>query len=884
LSELFLTVLNMSLTASYVILFVIIVRLLLQKAPKFISYALWGVVAFRLIIPFSFESMFSLIPRNTNIVPIPHDIIYEQSLQVNSGKEVVDSFVNNSLPAPAVGASANPLQIYVEIGAYIWVLGMIALIVYSIVSVLLLKRQLKGAQLIEKNIFEAKNLMTPFVLGLINPNIYLPVGLSKEEQNYALIHEQIHIHRKDHIIKILAFLIVSIHWFNPLVWIAFVLMSTDMELSCDERVLKVMDGDIKKPYANSLLSLAAGRHILKGSPLAFGEGNVKGRIKNVLNYRKPGFWVMFFSIIIVAAVAIGLAANPKSSASVNGSSYRVKEILYEAPMYSFSYTLDTAPQYSISSDYILYSKEITDEDWIMHGGLYPCEISRRELSALFHSPSDNVREAINKTKLIYRADKEDDDIKTFYLVMQLKDGDVLFALGYDNDETRHIRWLFRLENISDFNGEVADINSTDIRWDAADDVPQPVVDYAVDYVRKQIEYYNSLGYNITDAKITAMTCMNTGTASLTEVIEMWLLEYRLLPENANKVVLAGGMRMEDGWLTEWGSAGQPYLLLLCDLTGTEKSWQRICVTDTDMITQDYGTPEMLERYGNEFTAAAMELYKKNLEIRTIGQVPTIYTRKEELGYTAVQKVAELLMAELLNDLKIEQVWRTFTITDWKNLSVSADRMYDAWVVTGEVEVQYEGFLSPVGDSDTVPPGKYVSVSIGERYLRNEDGVYTFSLSAGEQRAILEPPLLTQDMSVGIGLIPDYADDELLIFHGYFGLFVYDLKTNKITLAVDLKKAVGTTIIQGSEGAAVRVSTDGITIQLYYYPEQGEPKMAYAIDTRTGSYTYGNYVPISPYFSPPDEMYDRFSGATLGDITYTDGEKSWLIFADWYWAN
>jgi beta-lactamase regulating signal transducer with metallopeptidase domain len=313
MSELFHIVLNMSPTASYVIIFVILVRLLLKKAPKVISYALWSVAAFRLIVPFSFESMFSLLPRNTNTVPIPHDIIYQQSPQINSGIEVVDSFVNNSLPSPAVGASLNPLQIFVEeIGVYIWVLGIIALLVYSLVAVLLLKRQLKGAQLIEKNIFQANNLKTPFVLGLINPKIYLPVGLSKEEQNYILIHEQTHIHRKDHIIKTLAFLIVSVHWFNPLVWIAFILMSTDMELSCDERVLKVMNEDIKKPYANTLLSLATGRHILNGSPLAFGEGDVKGRIKNVLNYKKPRFWVIVFSIIIVTTVGAGLMVNPKA--------------------------------------------------------------------------------------------------------------------------------------------------------------------------------------------------------------------------------------------------------------------------------------------------------------------------------------------------------------------------------------------------------------------------------------------------------------------------------------------------------------------------------------------------------------------------------------------
>jgi beta-lactamase regulating signal transducer with metallopeptidase domain len=309
MSEIFLSVLNMSLTASYVIIFVILIRLLLKKAPKVISYALWGVVAFRLLIPFSFESMFSLMPRNTNAVPIPQDIIYQQSPQINSGIGVVDSLVNNSLPAPTIGASVNPLQIYVEIGAYIWVLGIIALLVYSLVSILILKRQLKSAQLIDQNIFEARNLKTPFVLGLIKPKIYLPVGLNATERSYILLHEQTHIHRKDHIIKVLAFLILSVHWFNPLVWIAFMLMSKDMELSCDERVLKEMDEDIKKPYANSLLLLATGRHIINGSPLAFGEGNVGGRIKNVLNFKKPTAWLIVVSVALVVVLSIGLASN-----------------------------------------------------------------------------------------------------------------------------------------------------------------------------------------------------------------------------------------------------------------------------------------------------------------------------------------------------------------------------------------------------------------------------------------------------------------------------------------------------------------------------------------------------------------------------------------------
>ncbi len=479
MNSLFLAVLNMSLTASYVILFVIVVRLFLKKVPKFISYALWGVVAFRLIVPFSFESVFSLLPRNMNFIPVSHDITNLQSPQIN-GVEVVDPFISNDqfineqLSAPhveagaieesVIGAGLNPLRIFVETGSYIWVLGTIALLVYSFLSVLLLKRQLKSARLIGENIFEAENLRTPFVLGLISPRIYLPAGLEKEERNYILVHEQTHICRKDHIIKALAFLIVAVHWFNPLVWIAFRLMSTDMELSCDEKVLRVMKEDIKKPYAQSLLSLAAGRHILSGSPLAFGEGNVKVRIKNVLNYKKPRFWIVLLSVIIVAAIGMGLAANPRSEASFNGFSYKVEEILYQAGIYSFAYTLDTAPRYSISSDYILYGKQVNDEDWQMHGVIHPCKISKQELNSLFIPPFvppyDNIEKVIDQVKLIYRTDTGDDN-NTFYLVMQLRNGDILLAAGYDNEDFRHIRWLFRLEKTGDFDDESVDKNPDD---------------------------------------------------------------------------------------------------------------------------------------------------------------------------------------------------------------------------------------------------------------------------------------------------------------------------------------------------------------------------------------------------------------------------------------
>ncbi|PYG90395.1 beta-lactamase regulating signal transducer with metallopeptidase domain [Ruminiclostridium sufflavum DSM 19573] len=322
MEKLFFSILNMSITASYVIIFVILVRLLLRKAPKVISYALWSVVAFRLICPFSFESLFSLLPAST--APIPQNLAYEQNPRISSGIAAIDTYVNSSLLSPSPAASANPLQIYAQIGSAIWLSGIAAILLYSIVSVLVLKRQLKGAKHIERNIYEAGSLKTPFVLGILSPRIYIPSGLTAEEKSHIIRHEQAHIRRFDYIVKPFAFFVLSIHWFNPLAWLAFILMSSDMELSCDEKVIQEMGIEIKKAYSASLLSLASGKHIINGSPLAFGEGNVRIRIKNVLNYKKPAFWLVIVAAVTVTAVGIGLAVNPKASAA--GEKDYAKEI------------------------------------------------------------------------------------------------------------------------------------------------------------------------------------------------------------------------------------------------------------------------------------------------------------------------------------------------------------------------------------------------------------------------------------------------------------------------------------------------------------------------------------------------------------------------------
>jgi beta-lactamase regulating signal transducer with metallopeptidase domain len=327
MDKLFLEILNMSITSSYVILFIIGIRFLLSKVPKIYSYLLWSVVLLRLTIPFSIQSIFSLIRINTKA--IPKDIMYTEVPQINSGITVIDSIVNNSLPAPVLVASANPMQLWIAIGQSIWILGLIILMIYSIVTTKKLSRKLKSATHISNNIYENSIIKTPFVFGLVNPKIYLPKDLSEIENGYIIKHEQTHIERKDHIIKFIAFLVVSIHWFNPLVWLSFFLMTGDMELSCDEKVIQELGSGIKKDYSNSLLSLSTGRRIIGGSPIAFGENNTKGRIKNVLNYKKPEFWVSIVTIILIVAVGIGLISNPKEGITNNIESMKVKDYAVE---------------------------------------------------------------------------------------------------------------------------------------------------------------------------------------------------------------------------------------------------------------------------------------------------------------------------------------------------------------------------------------------------------------------------------------------------------------------------------------------------------------------------------------------------------------------------
>ena len=325
MDKVFVQILNMSLTASYVIFFVLLARLMLKKAPKIFSYALWSVVLFRLICPFSFESVLSLIPQYVPEIVAPPR--YYMLTPPASGTPEWRDFI---IAADHSAYPTRPVWTAYDVLAIVWLVGIAALLIYSIVSLSRFRSKLVGSIKWRGNIYFADYIPSPFVMGITRPKIYIPSTLAEAEREYIILHEQTHVRRLDHIWKIVAFFALVVHWFNPLVWLAYVLFIRDMEMSCDESVMKSMDTDIRGEYSASLLSLATGRKIIVGTPLAFGEGDTKNRTKNVMSYKKPTLWIVIIAVIAVGIVGIALAANPKDNIEPNISEISLEHLDYNA--------------------------------------------------------------------------------------------------------------------------------------------------------------------------------------------------------------------------------------------------------------------------------------------------------------------------------------------------------------------------------------------------------------------------------------------------------------------------------------------------------------------------------------------------------------------------
>lgn len=312
MSELFLQILNMSISASWLALVVLAARLLLKKAPKWVCVLLWGIVAVRLACPFTIESILSLLPSGETIPP---DILFDPTPTIQSGIPVINEALNPIITEtfrPVGLSSVNPLQVFTAVAAQFWLLGMMGMALHAVVSYLKLRTRVRTAVKLTDNIYQSEAVASPFVLGLIKPRIYLPFDMAQADMTHVIAHEQAHIRRRDHWWKPMGFALLTLHWFNPLMWLAYILLCRDIELACDEKVIKELGTDQRADYSQALLSCSVNRARIAACPLAFGEVGVKARVKSVLNYKKPAFWIIVIAVILCVTVAVCFLTDPVS--------------------------------------------------------------------------------------------------------------------------------------------------------------------------------------------------------------------------------------------------------------------------------------------------------------------------------------------------------------------------------------------------------------------------------------------------------------------------------------------------------------------------------------------------------------------------------------------
>ena len=317
MENVFLQILNNAITVGILILVIMLVRVLCRKMPKWITCLLWILVAAKLMMPFPVESVFSLVPTSE---PISAGIAMESNPHISTGIENVDNLINPALQqhfTPDKTASANPLQVWMYVGTVVWLAGTAALLLYALAAYVAIKWKVRASVRTEKNIYECDDIADPFILGVIRPRIYLSSGLDEETKKYVLKHETAHLGRKDYLWKPLGFLVLSVYWFQPLCWAAYILMCVDIEYACDEKVIKGEKESARVDYCKALLTCSMPRKMIAACPVAFGENGVKGRVKNMMNYKKPTFWISSISIVIVVIVAVCFATSPNEKEADN---------------------------------------------------------------------------------------------------------------------------------------------------------------------------------------------------------------------------------------------------------------------------------------------------------------------------------------------------------------------------------------------------------------------------------------------------------------------------------------------------------------------------------------------------------------------------------------
>ena len=452
MTEFFLEVVNMSISASWIILAVLLFRFLLKKAPKWINVMLWGIVAVRLICPFSFESVLSLIPSPQTINPE----IALNSPVIDSGVTIIDNVINPIISEATISIQPekdiNFFQFIMPYLAGVWLVGIAALLIYTLVSFLRLKRKIGTAVLLRDNIYQSESVVSPFVLGIIKPKIYLPFNMNEQDMEHVIAHEQAHIRRKDYLWKPLGFLILSLHWFNPLVWVGYILLCRDIELACDEKVVKELDNIQRADYSEALLTCSVNRKMIAACPLAFGEVGVKNRVKSVLNYKKPAFWIIIVAVIVSITVAVCFLTNPLNS-SVYNSRYETGKCLYSYVVSADKETKSNELVFDITSDGKVY-KTFDDGTTEELGVLKESDYTAGDLEAAIKNQDaklniGNIKNAYELSDCIFLQKSNG----TVYLVQFFSDGRIMSVFKLNRIDASDIpNGSYKLSEEIYFNG------------------------------------------------------------------------------------------------------------------------------------------------------------------------------------------------------------------------------------------------------------------------------------------------------------------------------------------------------------------------------------------------------------------------------------------------
>ena len=692
MTDLFIKLLNMSISASWLVLAVLVLRLLLKKAPKWLNPVLWGIVGLRLLCPFSIESALSLIPSAETVSP---EIMLDATPTIDSGIPAVNSAVNPIIIetfAPTTElTSANPLQIWIPVCALLWLCGIAVMLLYTGISYLRLRHRVQMAVRLKNNIYQSENVASPFVLGMVRPKIYLPFGMSGQNMAHVIAHEEAHIARRDHWIKPIGFLLLTVYWFNPILWVAYILLCRDIELACDERVIRQLGIEARADYSEALLACSVSRKMISACPLAFGEVGVKERVKNVLNYKKPAFWIVLLAVFASIAMAVCFLTDPKQptiqdiqqqkgyhitkmetqqelSITIPKSAlpdavftgYRYvfpqKEIVvyqdgtttvYLSEVYT---TKSTSPTQTTQTPTFLFTftyhdigssdristisrpviEEAVTTGWAVSYGAGAVDIT--DSASLYPGAAKYGGHGEYKNILVY-IDRDVLVAAKDYLSFTVTGlVDIYYEKGSANHEDDIILvrgGVMGQEDVKEPDPILeTPTGEVQVAIKNADGIAQPVIDYALQQIQTTIDGYNSAQKVITEAQLTHVAQVGSAALGPNHSVEMYSLSYQLTPNPDTYTSIADSLTAGKVQIHE------PFFLLHCNWENGQKSWEPIGTVSVEELVTVYTTPEMLAKYDNAYTAAAATIggqyrYQKYLALAEAYAVSRIPAMEED---------------------------------------------------------------------------------------------------------------------------------------------------------------------------------------------------------------------------------------------------------------